>query len=119
MVEFNIHFSDLPFQFNRNPPIEVAGYTPDIPKRLPLTRVYSDGDEGISNDWRVREQWSPSSAWAGMTTTLSPVCRDAAFSWYIRSPKSELFVSTAFDVIAKHQVSGRHRTSHPSAYATH
>lgn len=68
--------------YNRNPPIEVAGYTPDIPETLPSTRIYSDGDDGVTNDWRVREQWSPSPIWAGMKTTLNPVRWDNNHLWF-------------------------------------
>ena len=58
----------------RNRPIGIAGYIPDIPKELPFTRYYEDGDEGLSNDWRIREHWQPGSVWAGMKSTIPGVC---------------------------------------------
>ncbi|KAF8323174.1 FAD/NAD(P)-binding domain-containing protein [Clavulina sp. PMI_390] len=55
-----------------NRPIETAAYIPDIPEVLPTTRIYSDGDEGASNDWRMREHWNPSSVWARLWSTVPP-----------------------------------------------
>ncbi|KAF8309305.1 FAD/NAD(P)-binding domain-containing protein [Clavulina sp. PMI_390] len=52
-----------------NRPIETMAYLPDIPDLLPATRVYEDGDEGLTLDWRIREHWSPSPIWQNMTTT--------------------------------------------------
>ncbi|KAF8309278.1 FAD/NAD(P)-binding domain-containing protein [Clavulina sp. PMI_390] len=52
-----------------NDPIETMAYVPDIPNRLPSTRIYEDGDEGRTVDWRLREHWSPSPAWRNMMTT--------------------------------------------------
>ncbi|KAF8309280.1 FAD/NAD(P)-binding domain-containing protein [Clavulina sp. PMI_390] len=52
-----------------NKPIEEMAYTPDIPERLPATKVYVDGQDGVTVDWRIREHWAPSSTWFNMTTT--------------------------------------------------
>lgn len=69
------HSSELlQLQFFSNRPLRTAAYIPDIPYKLPLTRTYSDGDEGLSNDWRLREHWIPSSTWFNMLTTVPPVC---------------------------------------------
>lgn len=54
--------------------MEQAGFVPDIPETLPLTRYYAEGDEGLSIDWRIREHWRPSSIWNRMTTSIGPVC---------------------------------------------
>lgn len=64
----------------RNRPVKVAGYVPDIPNVLPFTREYSNGDDGLSNDWRLREHWSPSPVWAGMTSTVPAVSVQETFA---------------------------------------
>ncbi|KAF8308299.1 FAD/NAD(P)-binding domain-containing protein [Clavulina sp. PMI_390] len=51
-----------------NRPIETMAYVPDIPKQLPATRIYVDGQDGLTVDWRIREHWVPSSIWFNMTT---------------------------------------------------
>lgn len=58
---------------HRDIPINISAYAPDIPDELPFTRIYYDGDEGLSNDWRIREQWRPSAAWADLQATAPPV----------------------------------------------
>ncbi|KAF8311500.1 FAD/NAD(P)-binding domain-containing protein [Clavulina sp. PMI_390] len=52
-----------------NRPIETMGYIPDVPDILPATRIYEDGDDGLTVDWRIREHWSPSPIWRNMMTT--------------------------------------------------
>ncbi|KAF8311493.1 FAD/NAD(P)-binding domain-containing protein [Clavulina sp. PMI_390] len=51
-----------------NRPIETMAYVPDIPDHLPATRIYEEGDDGLTIDWRIREHWSPSPVWRSMTT---------------------------------------------------
>ncbi|KAF8323173.1 FAD/NAD(P)-binding domain-containing protein [Clavulina sp. PMI_390] len=55
-----------------NRPNEISAYIPDIPKTLPMTKIYSDGDGGLPNDWRMREHWNPSSVWARLWSTVPP-----------------------------------------------
>lgn len=62
-----------------NRPIETSGFVPDIPDTLPMTQVYVDGQDGISNDWRIREHWNPSSLWAGLTANQPPVCLSSTY----------------------------------------
>lgn len=57
-----------------NRPIETSGYIPDIPDTVPTTRVYVDGQDGISNDWRIRDHWNPTAIWASLTSNQPPVC---------------------------------------------
>ncbi|KAF8309292.1 FAD/NAD(P)-binding domain-containing protein [Clavulina sp. PMI_390] len=52
-----------------NRPIETMAYIPDVPDTLPAVRVYKDGDEGLTVDWRIREHWAPSPVWKNMGTT--------------------------------------------------
>ncbi|KAF8311495.1 FAD/NAD(P)-binding domain-containing protein [Clavulina sp. PMI_390] len=52
-----------------NRPIETMAYVPDIPKVLPTTRTYTNGDDGLTIDWRIREHWNPSPVWRNMLTT--------------------------------------------------
>ncbi|KAF8311498.1 FAD/NAD(P)-binding domain-containing protein [Clavulina sp. PMI_390] len=52
-----------------NRPIETMAYIPDIPDHLPATRMYEDGDDGLSVDWRISEHWEPSPLWKNMMTT--------------------------------------------------
>lgn len=59
--------------FSSNRPIDISAFVPDIPNSLPLTRIYVDGDGGLTNDWRIREHWNPGSAWAGLVSTVPPV----------------------------------------------
>ncbi|KAF8309282.1 FAD/NAD(P)-binding domain-containing protein [Clavulina sp. PMI_390] len=53
----------------RNRPIETMAYIPDVPDDLPASRIYEDGDDGLTVDWRIREHWAPSPAWRNMMTT--------------------------------------------------
>ncbi|KAF8309291.1 FAD/NAD(P)-binding domain-containing protein [Clavulina sp. PMI_390] len=65
------HYTDkvpVPVSFP-NRPIEKMAYIPDVPTKLPAVRVYEDGDEGLTTDWRIREHWAPSPVWNNMTTT--------------------------------------------------
>ncbi|KAF8309304.1 FAD/NAD(P)-binding domain-containing protein [Clavulina sp. PMI_390] len=52
-----------------NRPIETMAYVPDIPVQLPTSRIYKDGDDGLTVDWRIREHWAPSPVWKYMKTT--------------------------------------------------
>lgn len=59
-----------------NRPIAISGYVPDVPDKLPRTRIYKDGEDGVSNDYRLREHWNPSSVWNGLTSTVPPFMMD-------------------------------------------
>lgn len=61
--------------------MNVSAYVPDIPNELPLTHVYRDGDGGLSNDWRIREHWIPSPAWADLMATGPPVRSSRCLTW--------------------------------------
>ncbi|KAF9511430.1 hypothetical protein BS47DRAFT_1383429 [Hydnum rufescens UP504] len=54
-------------------PIEFAAYTPDIPDVVPKIHIYEDGEDGISNEWRLREHWNPSPVWNDLHTNSAPV----------------------------------------------
>jgi hypothetical protein len=84
-----VHFSTISLNANdlifmdmrdRNRPLNTSAYIPDIPKKLP--RIYSDGDEGLSNDWRLQEHWIRSPIWANMTTVSPSVCKAHTHSDY-------------------------------------
>ncbi|KAF8309283.1 FAD/NAD(P)-binding domain-containing protein [Clavulina sp. PMI_390] len=65
------HYTDklpIPAAFP-NRPIETMAYIPDVPNQLPASRIYEDGDDGLTVDWRIREHWAPSPAWHNMMTT--------------------------------------------------
>ncbi|KAF9511429.1 hypothetical protein BS47DRAFT_1395074 [Hydnum rufescens UP504] len=57
----------------RDRPIEFAAYTPDIPDVVPKIHIYEDGEDGISNEWRLREHWNPSPVWNDLHTNSAPV----------------------------------------------
>lgn len=57
----------------RNRSLNESGYIPDIPDSLPLSKVLSDGDDGLQNDWRLREHWNPSPVWASLRGLAPPV----------------------------------------------
>lgn len=58
---------------HRNPPLEKAAYEPDIPAVVPSSRIYTDGDGGLSNADRLREHWNPSPVWDHLTANSPPV----------------------------------------------
>lgn len=81
-----IPYFQLPTQQNlwttcghRNRPNENAAYFPDIPSSLPFTRIYNDGDDGLTNDWRLREHWIPSSIWKNMKSSVPAVRHGLVF----------------------------------------
>lgn len=55
--------------------MKTAAYVPDIPTTLPLTRVVKDSEDGLSNEWRLREHWAPSVIWKNMNLIVPPVGR--------------------------------------------
>ncbi|KAF8314069.1 FAD/NAD(P)-binding domain-containing protein [Clavulina sp. PMI_390] len=55
-----------------NRPLETLAYEPDIPPIMPSWRVYEDGEDGISSDWRLRDQWSPSPVWNHLRANSHP-----------------------------------------------
>lgn len=61
----------------RDRPAEFAAYTPDIRDLWPEVHIYEDGEDGISNEWRWREHWSPSPVWKNLHSNSAPVsiCR--------------------------------------------
>ncbi|KAF8589628.1 FAD/NAD(P)-binding domain-containing protein [Ramaria rubella] len=52
-------------------PLSIASYTPDIPPVLPFSKIFREGDDGISLSHRYRDHWLPRPTWKG-TTTLHP-----------------------------------------------
>ncbi|KAI0341061.1 FAD/NAD-P-binding domain-containing protein [Trametopsis cervina] len=44
-----------------------------IPKTLPATKYYNEGDEGLSLDYRWREHWQPRSIWNSLHTNSPAV----------------------------------------------
>ncbi|KAF8312913.1 FAD/NAD(P)-binding domain-containing protein [Clavulina sp. PMI_390] len=59
-----------------------SSYHPDIPPHVPYSRLYRDGDDGLTTSFRLREQHSPSAAWSNMTTnspTLIMTLPDVSF----------------------------------------
>ncbi|KAF8589238.1 FAD/NAD(P)-binding domain-containing protein [Ramaria rubella] len=52
-------------------PLPIASYTPDIPPVLPFSKIFREGDDGISLSHRYRDHWLPRPIWKGMTT-ISP-----------------------------------------------
>lgn len=57
----------------RNKPLVNSSYTPSIPDQLPHVKFYDDGEDGVSNSWRIREQENPSPVWASLTSIAPPV----------------------------------------------
>lgn len=51
-----------------DPPIERGAYVPDIPRKLPSSRLFKEGQDGLSLDERWREHWYPSPVWEHLTT---------------------------------------------------
>ncbi|KAF9502620.1 hypothetical protein BS47DRAFT_1177804, partial [Hydnum rufescens UP504] len=39
----------------------------------PKIHIYEDGEDGISNEWRLREHWNPSPVWNDLHTNSAPV----------------------------------------------
>ncbi|KAF8309284.1 FAD/NAD(P)-binding domain-containing protein [Clavulina sp. PMI_390] len=65
------HYTDkipIPAAFP-NRPIETMAYIPDVPEHMPASRIYKDGDDGLTVDWRIREHWLPSPTWKNMMST--------------------------------------------------
>ena len=57
----------------RSPTMDRAAFIPDIPDTIPSTKVYKEGEDGKSLDWRMREHWIPSSVWRNLKSTVPPV----------------------------------------------
>lgn len=60
----------------RNRRIENATYVPDIPRHLPHAHIYTDGEDGISNRWRIKEHEGRSAIWKHLVS-LSPTVSHA------------------------------------------
>lgn len=70
-----LHFrpsSNAHFIF-RNKPLVDAGYVADIPKILPSTRIFENGEDGVSSHDRWRDHWNPSPIWRDLHTNSPPV----------------------------------------------
>lgn len=65
--------------FCSDAPTRLAAYVPDVPTTLPLTRIVKDGEDGLSNDWRLREHWAPSVIWKNMSLIIPPVSNSSTF----------------------------------------
>ncbi|KAF8589248.1 FAD/NAD(P)-binding domain-containing protein [Ramaria rubella] len=50
--------------------LTTPSYTPDIPPVLPFSKIFREGDDGISLSHRDRDHWLPRPIWKGMTTIL-------------------------------------------------
>lgn len=96
------------YRASRNRPIESAAYVPSIPEHLPFSRTYADGDEGLTVDWRMREHWTPSSVWKGLTSTVPPVRHPHTLSGCLSNPLYSLLKlnlsAVVPDVSTKHQL---------------
>ncbi|KAF8323419.1 FAD/NAD(P)-binding domain-containing protein [Clavulina sp. PMI_390] len=112
----------LPASFP-NLPINISAYTPDVPPRIPFTREYEDGDDGLSVSWRLREHGIPSSVWSSMTTTIPPVAMvlpeiawPADTPWYMNRRHVGRYLRQYASSIGLH--SNDEESAHITSYST-